>query len=227
MTPVSLREILSLKTTCYCKISISCEAILTQNTTTESCTIIKGWRLITTESCKNFKAAGKLSFFVLNGYFCPLNTTQFTWCRGGLNPVYLDFSSQKHMLTRTFFSFFFLISYLMNDNYKDYLNKINNSRITDFPLFSKCSGNFKSSPEHHALGVTLLEQGAWTRWPPEVTSNLNQSVILRIASLRLKTMASWGTWGFINWMRRHVILSAMYWWRCFFVAWNLSSIFLM
>ena len=28
------------------------------------------------------------------------------------------------------------------------------------------------------LQVALLEQGVWTRWPPEVPSNLNHSVIL-------------------------------------------------
>lgn len=30
------------------------------------------------------------------------------------------------------------------------------------------------------LWVSLVEQGYWTRWPPEVPPNLNHSVILRI-----------------------------------------------
>lgn len=63
---ISLREILSLKTTCYCRISISCEADLSWNTTTESCTIIKGWSFITMKNCKNSKVDGKLTFLVAN-----------------------------------------------------------------------------------------------------------------------------------------------------------------
>lgn len=63
-TAISLREILSLKTTCYCKISISWEAILMWNTTTETCTVIKAWSFIIMKNCKNSKVAGKLTFLV-------------------------------------------------------------------------------------------------------------------------------------------------------------------
>ena len=41
------------------------------------------------------------------------------------------------------------------------------------------------------LGVALLEQGAWTRWPPEVPSNLSRSMILQVLNPRDHNLPSW------------------------------------
>lgn len=61
--PISLREIFSLKATYQCNISISPEAVLTQNTTAEW-QIREGWHLIPIASCKNSTVDGKLSSLI-------------------------------------------------------------------------------------------------------------------------------------------------------------------